>query len=145
MPYGETNPKNILIGLLFSLMMLMLGWQFFAFAVTENPTGTTGFDSEAFNHSINYMTDMQQKINDTRTSLEFASTENTGILGAVGALIQAAWVSIKSLFSTIGYTSQFMQGVSDNYGIPPFIPAMLLSVITIIIVVWIILLVFRRT
>ena len=145
MPYGETNPKNIFIGLIFGVIILMLGIGFFSFAMTQNPTAGTGFDAEAFNNSVNYMTDMQSKINETQSSLQYASSENVGILGSAGALIQAAWTSIKSMFSAIGYTSKFLAGITDILHIPAYITGLLVSVIIIIIVVWIVLLVFRRT
>lgn len=144
MPYGETNPKNIFIGLIFSIIIFMLGIGLFAFANTQNPTVSVGFDSDAFNNSVNYMTDMQSKINQTQTDLEYASSQNVGILGAIGALVQASWTSIKSMFSAIGYTSQFLSGIAAMLNIPSYVPGLLVSVIIITIVIWIISMVFRK-
>ena len=143
MTYGETDPKNIYIGLIFGLMMLILGFSFLGHDISQNPTNFNDMNITALNNSLNYQNDMQTGLNSTRYALQYASTADVGPLGVVGALLMAGWNSIKTFFSTIGYATVFLSGIGGLLSIPAYVIGLFISVITIMIVAWILYLIFK--
>jgi hypothetical protein len=143
MTYGDTDPKNIYIGLIFALIMMLLGFSFLGHDVYMNPANFNDIDVGALNSSLSYMDDLQVNINQTSNAIHYASTEDVGPLGIIGALILAGWTSIKQFYSTITYATAFLTGITGLLGIPAFVTGLIISVITIMVVTWLIYLIFK--
>jgi hypothetical protein len=141
---GETTPKHVFIGIIFGLIIIISGISLLSWSVSQNTNSMTQTELQALNNTFqnNIYTTVQDQVYNLNSSISTA-TANAGFFGMIESLINVAWNSLKSMFSSIGFALVFMTGVSSYMHINPFIVGLLFSVLIVMLAFWIIL-IFRR-
>ena len=127
---ADATPRSYVYGMIIFTLIIVGGMSIYTqFAFYSSPMSTDD-KYVTFNSSFNKFNDLNQSVSGLQTSITSANTE-VGIFGVLNGLISTAWNGLKLIFSSFGFMSDAGQGLNDVFGVPSWIPNLLLLSITV--------------
>lgn len=135
--------KEYLVGIVLFTFIIMGGM----LVVSEFRAHSLSFGTEAEYESYNYTFNTLDKITTQVDSLKGNiedSDNDFGLFGVLNSIIGSTWQAIKLFFSSFSFMDSVFNGVSNYFGVPTWIPLLIITLITIMVVFAIWSLVFNR-
>lgn len=135
--------KEYLISIVLFTFIIMGGM----LLISEFRTHSSSFGTEAEYQSYNYTFNTLDKITTQVDSLKGNiedSDNDFGLFGVLNSIIGSTWQAVKLFFTSFSFMDSVFNGVSDYFGVPAWIPSLIITLITIMVVFAIWALVFNR-
>lgn len=123
---AQVQPRTYIIGIIIFCLFIVGGVSLLA-SFGVNSTQVTDF-----NTTFDKMNDVTDVTSDLRGSIENADTD-FGAFGVLNSLISSAWQSLRLLFTSLGFMEDAYTGLNTFFGVPAWIPALLGSIVIVII------------
>jgi len=85
-----------------------------------------------FNRTFNQYNTINSRVDAIQNSFDGASGD-IGVLGFLPALIGSAWNTLKLTFSSFSFMTSVFLGMNSIFGVPAWIPSLIIMVIVVII------------
>jgi hypothetical protein len=134
---ADATPRSYIFALIaFTFVILGVLALYSGFA-SYNPTMVSNTKYADFNSTFNRYSDLEGNITGMRSSITDSENE-IGIFGVLNGLINTAWNSLKFMFTSFSFSSDILNGLTTVFGIPAWIPALIILSITVmlIFVIW---------
>ena len=132
---GEVLPKHYIIGIIMFVFIIMSGISLLSALNDTDPTYIDNTKFTEFNDTFNKYNEITTKVDDLKSGIEDAEPgQDYGTLGVLSALISSGWNTLQLLFQSFGFMSDVFNGLSDVFGIPAWVPVLIISIITVILV-----------
>ena len=140
---ATTAISSIIIGVIIFTLFIFGGTAMISeFALKDSSFIDTQKFSQ-FNTTFNKYGTLQNSVASMETSITGAETD-FGLFGVLNGLIQVAWNTIITIFTSFGFITDILNGLYYTMGIPVWIGNLLASIITITFVFGIFALIFQR-
>jgi len=134
---SKVLPRTYIIGIIVFCFIIVAGISLLANFGINNSQVTD------FNKSFQKYDEVLEVSSSLRSSVEDADTD-FGPFGILNTLISSAWQSLKLLFTSLGFMNDAYAAVSSFFGVPAWIPALLVSAVVIVLLFSIWSAVFQR-
>lgn len=146
------SPKQYIIGIVMFMFIIVGGIALLNIYADNDAVFVNDERFASFNKTFNKVDDVQDIADDLQSSIEQNDEEsNSGIWGVLttGAgfldtLINGAWNTIKLLVSSLSFMNDAYNGLNTFFGIPTWVSALIITIITIVIVFAIFGAIFQR-
>lgn len=142
---GTINISTLIIAFAIFSLVTGLGISMVKEVRDVVPSSFNESDLNDFNDTFNKIDDFEEQGESLETRLTSDERNDFGVFGALNDLIKTAWFTIKNTFSSFDFISTMITGISSRFGVPSFVPAILVTIIIFIIGYNIIGLIFNRT
>jgi hypothetical protein len=88
------------------------------------------FDS--FNKTFNSYDELDAQVEKIQSDVEGGDT-SWGVTDVLNAIVFNAWNTLKNIYNSFGFMTQAILGLNTFFGMPVWIPAMILMAITVLI------------
>lgn len=88
------------------------------------------FDS--FNSTFNQYDDLNTQVDEIETGIVDAEP-NWGVFGALNALVETGWQTLKTLFASFSFMNTVFNGLTTIFGVPAYIPGLIIMIVTVVI------------
>jgi hypothetical protein len=146
---AEILPRHYLYGILFFGFIIVSGMmiinEFYKASISSG--NNINFDSGNERIGYNQTFNKFSKINETMSSFKSGisiSDNDVGLFGVLNGLIQSSWSTLKLLLSSFGFMDDVFVGLSDQFGIPAYIPVFIIMFIMVTIAFAIYSLIFAK-
>lgn len=138
---AEVLIRHIIFGvIIMTLVVLSIGTMISTMSNNANQAGSSFLTPNEtvrfkdFNKTFNQY-DGIMNFKDTTQSAIINPEQGTwkNIWGVFGAFVNVPWTIFKSLFTSLGFISTIFDGLSDILPIPPYVGAIIFSLISILI------------
>lgn len=129
---GEILPRHYLFGVLAFTIFIVGGVSMLSIFKQADPTFASDDTYTRFNESFNQLSEVTTTVGALQTGITDADTD-FGAFGVLNALISSAWQSLKLMFTSFGIMNDAYNGLSTVFGIPAWIPGIIILAVTIII------------
>lgn len=129
---ADATPRTYIYGIIGFVFVILAGLTFISPFAEENPAMVSSSKYADFNASFNSFSDVQDELGDIQTSITDASTD-FGTFGVLNALVSTAWQSLKLLFTSLGFMNDAYTGMSSVFGVPTWIPSLIILVVVTMI------------
>ena len=85
-----------------------------------------------FNKTFNKLDQVTDKVEGLQSSIDDAEPEQ-GLFGVLNSLISTAWNSLKLVFTSFGFMDGVFSGMYAVFGVPAWIPALIILIVVVII------------
>jgi hypothetical protein len=136
-------PRNYIIGIIIFTFFIVGGVSILGMFASVDPTFTNDEKFTEFNQTFNKLNEVSTQVDNLEKSITEADTD-FGAFGVLNALISSAWQSIKLLFSSLSFMDGAFEGLSSVFGVPGWIPALIITLITVSLVFAIFSAIFQR-
>jgi len=140
---AEILPRHYIIGIIIFTMVIIGGLGMIG---ELNDNDASYVDTEKytqFNQTFNTQKAIESNVTGIRDSLLNADTQ-PGLFGVLNALINAAWGILTGIFSSFAFMGDAMMGLSEMFGVPAWIPIMLILIVTVLFAFAIFSAIFQR-
>lgn len=142
---ADVLPKHYIIGIIFFVMLIMSGLTLLSEFNSYDPTYIDNTKYAEFNTTFNKFNDITGEVDDLKAGIEDAEPgQDYGTLGVLSALISSGWNTLQLLFQSFSFMDDVFNGLSDVFGIPGWVPALLIALVTVILVFAIYSAIFQR-
>ena len=86
-----------------------------------------------FNKTFNKYEDIMDISNNTQRNIQNMENTDFGIFGVLNGLINQAWQFLRLLISSLGFMTSAFNGMTTLFGIPSWIPSIIIGIIVILI------------
>jgi len=130
---GEVTPRNLIYGFIIFTMVILggIGWMS-GFAV-HSPSFINNDKFKAFNNTFNKYNALDGNVTSMRDNLA-NSQANTGVFGMLDSLVNVAWNSLKTIFTTFSFMLTAFTGISAVFGLPVWVGALVATMAVVMIV-----------
>jgi len=98
-----------------------------------------------FNESFSKVSDFESQTDKFKGVFNSSDEDNKfGLFGVLDALIETAWYSLKSVFTSFSFIFDVFTSTTSIFGIPAWIPSLIISIIVIILTFAIFSAIFQR-
>lgn len=141
---GEVLPRHYIIGILIFTLFIIGGVAMIGEFRKSDPSYVDDGNKFAnFNKTFNVYTKITGQVSGMSDQVKEAKPD-TGILGVLNGLVLSAWQTLRLLVSSLGFMGAVFGGLSSIFGIPAWIPAIVLSIVVVILVFSIFGAIFQR-
>lgn len=98
----------------------------------SDPTFATDSTYADFNKSFNQLEDVTDTVGSLESGITDAETD-FGVFGVLNALISSSWQALKLTFTSFSIMNDAYNGLSAIFGVPAWIPALIMLAITVLI------------
>jgi len=132
---GTILPRNYIIAILVLSIFIMGGTTILGKFRNYDPSfgNNSDFKLDDFNSTFNRLDNISDSSQVMEDSIVNATAEE-GTLGTLNSLIKGAWNSVKMIFTSFGFMATVFGGISTFFGIPTWIPGMIITMISIMLV-----------
>lgn len=130
---AEMLPRHYLIGIVIFTFFMIGGMSILSQYIAVDPDYGDADKIEQFNRTFNVLDNVNTEIGNLQDNVESASTD-FGTFGVLNSLISSAWNSLKLLLSSFSFMNSVFYGLNTFFGIPAWIPGLIILLITILIV-----------
>lgn len=143
MKRGQIKPRDIAVS--FGAFLLVVGFTaWFASQIALNNPGAIDADQlKRFNNTFNSLEDYQDTADDLQSETQNVVGEQ-GLFGFLNSLINQAWNTLRTLFTSFGFITSAISAISNFFGIPAFITGIGTAVITLVFVFGVLAVIFNR-
>lgn len=136
--------KEYLVGIVLFTFVIMGGMLFLSEFSAHSATMRSGNDLQAFNDTFNTFDKITTQVNNLKGNIE-GSDNDFGLFGVLNSIIGSTWQAVKLFFSSFSFMDSVFNGLSHSpFNLPAWVPALIITLITISIVFAIWSLVFNR-
>lgn len=129
---AEVTPRIFIYGIIvFTLMIGGVAFIMSQFAI-DSPSFTSDENFQAFNSTFNKYNDVVEVGTNLSGDIQ-TSQPNPTLFGVLDSLVNSGWVAIKSLFNTLGFVNTIFGGLTNIFGIPSWIVALLTTLMVVMI------------
>lgn len=126
-------PRHYIIGIVMFSFMIVGGVSLLGM-MREVDSGFGDADKlTQFNNTFNKLDTVSSTVGSMQNTLTNASIEG-GTFGVLNSLILGGWQTFKLLFSSFGFMTGVFGGLTTVFGVPAWIPATILLLVTIMLV-----------
>ena len=129
---AEILPRHYIIGILIFTFIIVGGVSILGIFNDFDPTYAADEKFTQFNTSFNKINDVTTEVDDLESSISDVDPA-FGLFGVLNALISSAWQTLRLLFTSLGFMDGAYNGMAYIFGIPSWIPGIIISIITVII------------
>lgn len=132
---AEILPRHYIIAIIFFVFVILGGLYCINEMIADKPTFLSSGDADElgkFNQSFNKLADINESISNIQESIQNAETD-FGIFGVLNSLINSAWNSLKLLYTTLSFMNSAFSALENIFGIPYWIPMLIILVFVVII------------
>ena len=143
---GATLPRHYLFGIIVFTFIIVGGMSIMSiFDDADSSFASDNPKFEKFNSSFNKYNEVNEKISALQTGVESEEGSGTfGDFGVLNSLILKGWTSLSLLGSSFSFMNGVFNSLSTIFGVPVWIPSLIILVISIIVVFSIFSAVFQR-
>lgn len=138
---GGMLPSTYLIGIIIFAIVIVGGINMVFIAGSVDPNFVQDDKMGQFNTSFNKYNEIINQSNKLHGNLE--SLENSGVLGALNALITNAWTTLRVMVTSFSFMNTAWSGLS-MFGVPVWVPVLIISIVTVSLVFAIMAAIFQR-
>jgi len=127
------KPSSYITGILIMTLFVIGGVSMMAEFRKVDPTFARDKEFGSFNNTFNIYVNVSERVGNISSSLENADSD-AGLFGVLNSLIMNSWTTLRYLVSSFDFMDGLFKQGALLFGIPKFIPAIIISVITVMIV-----------
>lgn len=135
--------SSLITGVIIFTLFIFGGVAMIGEMATKDSTFVDNQKYIQFNNTFNKYTQLQSSVNSTQASIE-NSNADFGLFGVLNGLIQVAWNTILTVFTSFSFINDILNGLYSVFGIPSWVGNLLISLVSITIVFGIFALIFQR-
>lgn len=129
---AEILPRHYLFGVLAFTLFIVGGVSMLGIFKAQDPTFATDDTYSRFNNSFNQLEDVTTTVGALQSGITDADTD-FGAFGVLNALISSSWQSLKLMFTSFSIMNDAYNGLSTVFGIPAWIPGLIILAVIIMI------------
>lgn len=136
MAESDTNPKDILIGIVLFVMLSLGGIGLINEMRSDNADFLTAQEETEYtklNRTFQKLDDINESISSIQEEITATGNKEFGVFGVLGGLINSAWNTLRFLFTSVGFMNDIFSGFTEFLGIPSWVGSCIIMIITIII------------
>lgn len=141
---ADFSPSTYIVGIMIFVLLIVGG---VALIGEFKAVDTTFIDTEKyanFNTTFNKYENIVEISNKTQTNIENMENTDFGIFGVLNGLINQAWQFLRLLISSLSFMSSAFTGLTVLFGVPAWIPTIIIGIITILLGFAIYSIIFQR-
>jgi hypothetical protein len=132
---AEFRPSAYLIGIVIFTFFIVGGISLMSILKESNPTYATDEKFSQFNQTFNVYQETTSKVSDLSATIgSNSSSADLGTLGALGGFTVIVWQALKLMMTNWSFMNAVFLGLTTIFGIPGWIPALIILAITIMFV-----------
>lgn len=140
---GEVIIRHYIIGILLFTFMILGGIAMLGEFNKDDPTFVDADKYEQFNNTFNVYGDIDDEVGGMRNQLEEADTDPS-VFGVLNSLIMSAWQTLRLIVSSFGFMDGVFNGLSTMFGVPAWVPGIIILLITVVLIFVIFSAIFQR-
>jgi hypothetical protein len=140
---ANVKPSQYIIGIVLFCFIIVGGISMLSIFADTDPTFTDDDDFNKFNESFNVLSDVSSQVDSLESSITEADTD-FGVFGVLNSLISSSWQSLKLLFTSLSFMDDVFLGMSTMFGVPTWIPTIIVLALTVMIAFAIYSAIFQR-
>lgn len=140
---AEVLPRHYIIGIIIFTFFIVGGMAILTEFNNAKPTFIDDDKFTQFNSSFNKVNDLTTSIEDLETTIT-ESDEEIGVFGVLDALINTGWNTLTLLFTSFGFMEDVFTDLSGLFGVPAWVGALLVLLVTVMFAFAIFTAVFQR-
>jgi len=122
--------KNYIVGVLMFTFIIVGGVTILGGIFENDPTFGDAGKYQEFNNTFNVLSDVSTNVNNIQSNVEGSgASSGFNIFGVVGSLINSAWSSLKLIISSFSFMTTAYNGLSTFFGVPAFIPSLIILIV----------------
>lgn len=129
---AEVTPRLFIFGFIIFTLLIMGGISIMSEFSKVNPEFINDERFESFNRTFNRYNEVISSGEDLQASIEDANPEKS-VFGVLDSLINSAWGTLKSFFSTFSFMSDAFEGLTSVFGVPYWVSALITTLIVVML------------
>lgn len=126
-------PRHYILGIVMFMFVIVGGVSLLGMMRSDDSTYGDSSQLQEFNNTFNQLDLVSDRVGSMQGTLSNASVDG-GTFGVLNSLILSGWQTFKLLFSSFGFMTGVFNGLTTFFGVPAWIPAIILLVVTIMLV-----------
>ncbi len=139
---SDITPRMYVYGIIIMMFFIVGGMSILSIMQSAD----SGFDSESrsgeFNRTFNKLANVETEVGDIESG--FQTDPEWGVFGALNALIKSAWNTFSLMFSSWSFMDSVFEGLESFFGVPAWIPSIIMLFITVTLAFAIYSLIFQK-
>ena len=127
----DVRISDYIVGILIFTLVIVGGVSMTAIVNDVRPINSEKYDE--FNNTFNVFDEVTTEVDSLESTVKDTNPE-WGALGALNALIDSGFQSIKLTLTSFGFMDGVFTGGSSLFGVPTFVAIIITAIITIIII-----------
>ena len=140
---AEILPRHFIYGIIVFTFLVVGGTTLLSEFNKADPTLLDDPKFTQFNKTFNTLENISDSVGGIESGIQGTDVD-AGTFGVLNGLINSGWNSLKLLYTSFGFMSDAIGGLSESFGIPAFIPALLILFISVLISFSIFSVIFQR-
>ena len=128
----EVLPRHYIFGIIAFTFIIVGGGVMLSEFTSVNPTLLDDPKYTKFNNSFNTLNDITSSVDGIQSGINGTSVDS-GTFGVLNGLINSGWNSLKLLYTSLGFMNDVFRGLTTSFGIPAFIPTLLILFVSVLI------------
>ena len=138
---GTISPLVIAFGVF--AVIISVGFTFLSSLSENNPDAVSSTELEKYQNTFDRSSDYSTSSTTVKTNTESISGSD-GLFGFINSLVNNAWNSVVTLFTTFSFISDVIGGISATFGIPSVITTIGIAIVTFTLGFGILAFIFNR-
>jgi hypothetical protein len=135
--------KDYLVGIVLFTFVIMGGMLVISEFNSKSPVFASDEDIIKYNSTFNTFDKITTQVDSLKGNIEDADND-FGFFGVLNSIIGSTWQAVKLFFYSFSFMDDIFYGMSTYFGVPTWVPTLIITLITIMIVFAIWSLVFNR-
>lgn len=135
--------KDYLIGIVLFTFVIMGGMLVITEFNNKSPVFASDDDIVKYNSTFNTFDKITTQVDGLKGNIEDADND-FGLFGVLNSIIGSTWQAVKLFFYSFSFMDDIFYGMSTYFGVPTWVPTLIITLITIMIVFAVWSLVFNR-
>lgn len=140
---SDVLPRHYIVGIIIFTFFIIGGVSLMSMMMPPSINAADTAQFQKFNRTFNVQKDITESVGNLESSVTGADLD-PGPFGMLNALISSSWTSLRLLFSSYSFMDSVFEGLSSIFGVPGWIPALIMLIITVMLVFAIFGAVFQR-
>ena len=124
------KPSTYIFGIIIFVFMIVGGISMVSMVTSDMPSFNNNDELTEFNNTFNKMNDVTTRVEQLEDNIADADVD-FGVFGVLNALISSGWQTLRLLFSSFGFFEDVLTGLTTFFGVPAWIPALIILMITV--------------
>ena len=130
---AKETPRTFLYGTIIMMFFIMGGMAIFTEFQTADPTFDSSDKTGEFNRTFNKLDEVTIEVQELEDNIKSSDTD-FGVFGVLNALIFSSWQAIKFIFDSFGFMDSVLNGLESVFGVPAWIPSIMILLITVMLI-----------
>ena len=129
---ADATPRSYVYGIIMFTLIVVGGMSIYTRFAAFSPSMVADDKYVSFNESFNKFSALNQSVSGIENSITQSSPEQ-GLFGVLNGLVSTAWNGLKMIFSSFSFMSDAGRGLNAVFGIPMWIPNLLLLSVVVML------------